>query len=198
MNKLKLGTAIATSAILLGAMAPAAFAATDVVVGNNGAFSKSKVQVKNVKVTTVAQTNKQNVKNVVNSKANTGGNKVSFNTGGTSSVSTSDSHSVANITVGGNTNTATVNSDCNCEAGATVGVTDNGAFSHNSVKVTNSNWFTALQTNVSNVFNSVNSSSNTGGNSSSFNTGGTSTVHSGTAITGTDITVNGSSNTLNQ
>ncbi len=200
MNKIKLVTAIATSAIVLGAMAPAALAATDVVVAENGAFAKTNVKVKNVKATTVAQSNKSHVTNVVKSHANSGKNKSNFNTGGNSGVGTGPATSNVNVKVGGNSNTANLNSDCGvCGGGETsVAVVGNGAFSHSGVEVSNSSWLTVVQSNVSNVFNAVTSSSNSGGNSSSFNTGGSSSIGTGTASSNVNVEVNGSSNTLNQ
>lgn len=197
MNTMKLTAAIAASALLLGASATSAFAGTDVTVKKNGAFSDSYVKVQNVKSTTVAQSNKQNVKNVVNSKANSGKNNSSFNTGGTSAVVSGAATSTVNVTVGGNSNSATLPSDCGCEGnGTSVNVNRNGAFSDNTVKVENTSWLKVLQSNVSNVFNAVSSTSNSGNNSSSFNTGGDSGVMTSTATSGVSVTVNGSSNTV--
>ncbi|MBA3724074.1 MAG: hypothetical protein H0W89_04255 [Candidatus Levybacteria bacterium] len=199
MNKIKLVTAIATSAIVLGAMAPAAFAATDVVVAENGAFAKTNVKVKNVKATTVAQSNKSHVTNVVKSKTNSGKNTSSFNTGGTSGVGTGPATSLVDVKVGGSSNTANLNSDCGCVGGDTsVAVVGNGAFSHTGVQVSNSSWLTVMQSNVTSVLNAVTSSSNSGGNASSFNTGGSSAIGTGAATSDVNVEVHGSSNTLNQ
>lgn len=198
MNTMKLGTVITAAALLLGASASSAFAATNVTVGpNNGAFSDTSVKVKNVKVKTVKQSNKAVVTNVVDSKANSGKNKTNFNTGGASGVVAGPATSSVNVTVGGNSNTATLPSDCECEDGDTnVTVRGNGAFSDNTVKVENSSWLTVLQSNVSYVFNAVSSTANSGNNSSSFNTGGDSGVVTSAATSGVTVTVNGSSNTV--
>lgn len=199
MNKVKLGTAIFASALLLGASATSVFAVTNTTVVDNGAFSDNKVKVKNVKVTTVAQSNKQKVANVVNSKANSGKNKSSFNTGGVSAVGSGPATSTVNVTVGGNANTANLDSDCDCVNGITnTTVGENGAFSDNTVKVTNANVLTVLQSNVSKVWNVVSSVANSGNNSSSFNTGDGSVVETSEASSTVNVTVNGSSNTVSQ
>lgn len=199
MNKIKLGTAIATSAIMLGAIVPSAFAATNTVVVKNGAFSDTYVNVKNNSSKTVVQGNKQHVTNVVNSKANTGKNKASFNTGGSSGIVAGEAKSTVNVTVGGNSNTAALDPNCGCVNGDTnTVVKGNGAFSDNTVKVTNNSWLTVLQSNVSHVFNAVSSSANSGQNSTSFNTGGDSVVETEAATSNVTVTVNGSSNTLTQ
>lgn len=202
MNKVKLTTAIATAALLAGAVAPAAFAATNTTVNatGNGAFSYTNVKVKTVKGTTVSQTNGSSVTNVVNSKANTGNNTSNFNTGGGSAIGTGNATSNVTVTVNGSSNTANVTSDCNCEGGnTTVNVSGNGAFSKTKVEVKNANWLTVLQTNITEVLNVVTGKANTGGNDSSFNTGSEgSVVGTSDATSNVNVTVGGSSNTLSQ
>lgn len=199
MNKFKLPTAIATGALLLSAVAPAAFAAnTTVNVSGNGAFSNTSVKVKNVAGTTVSQTNVSNVTTVVNSTANTGNNSSSFNTGGGSAVVTGNATSNVNVTTGGSSNTANVTPNCNCGSNTTVNVSGNGAFSKNKVDVKNVSWVTVLQQNVTEVLNLVSGKAKTGGNDSNFNTGGGSGVGTGDATSNVTVTTNGSSNTLNQ
>jgi hypothetical protein len=200
MNTIKLGTIVAVSALLLGVSASSAFAATNVTVGpNNGAFSDNTVKVKNVNSKTVVQSNKSKVTNVVKSKANSGKNTSSFNTGGGSAVVAGPATSTVVVGVGGSSNTANLDSDCGCVGGNTnVTVAGNGAFSDNTVKVENKNWLTVVQSNVSSVFNAVSSSANSGNNSSSFNTGGDSGVVTSAATSDVTVVVEGSSNTLNQ
>jgi hypothetical protein len=199
MNTFKLGAVITASALLLGASASSAFAATNTTVGGNGAFSDTYVKVSNTNKKVVVQSNKSKVTNVVSSKSNSGKNKVGFNTGGNSGVGTGPATSNVTVATGGNTNTANLNSDCECEGSdTTVTVAGNGAFSDNSVKVSNSSWLSVVQSNVSHVFNAVSSNSNSGNNSSSFNTGGTSTVGTGPATSNVTVIVEGSTNTLNK
>lgn len=199
MNTFKLGTVLTVSALLLGASASSAFAATNTTVTRNGAFSDTYVKVKNTNAKTVVQTNKSKVTNVVTSKTNTGKNKSSFNTGGGSGIGTGPASSTVVVGVGGSSNTAALDADCGCVGGNTnTTVSGNGAFSDNTVKVTNSNWLTVLQSNVSHVMNVVTSNANTGNNSSSFNTGGDSVVETGEATSDVTVVVEGSSNTLTQ
>lgn len=194
MNK-KFAIAAATAALVMGVAAPSAFAATNVTIVDNGAFSDSSVRVKNNHKTVVSQSNDSTIVNRVNSRANSGGNRASFNTGGDSSVDTGNAVSNVGIVVGGSSNTANVE-NCDCDEDVNVVVDDNGAFSDNRVRVSNNSFFGAWQANVSNIFNRVNSRANSGRNSSSFNTGGAS-VETGNTNSSVFVEVNGSSNTLN-
>ncbi|MGI8419909.1 MAG: hypothetical protein ACR2LN_04660 [Candidatus Levyibacteriota bacterium] len=190
----KLTTAVATAAIVLGAVSPAAFANTNVTVSHNGALSDTSVQVRNTTNTTVAQNNDSTVLTDVSSHANTGGNNADFNTGGSTIIGTGDANSTVNVTVGGSSNTAIVPTPADNTTHVTV--SHNGALSTNKVNVSNHNWVSVAQQNLSYIWTSVTSHSKTGGNSSSFNTGGTTGVGTGNVTSNVTVHVNGSSNTL--
>ncbi len=196
MNKLKLGIAIATAAVVTSVFSGAAFAANEVNVIGNGAFSNTTVKVKKVDTTNVSQSNNSYIVNTVNSKANTGGNSSSFNTGGVSAVSTGNANSTVKVNVDGSSNIALVGPDCGCIEGSTVNVAGNGAFSHNNVKVKSIKSVSALQTNVSTIINTVTGKAKTGNNNSDFNTGGGSVIDTGNATSNVTVNVTGSSNTL--
>ena len=79
----------------------------------------------------------------------------------------------------------------------TISITNNGAFSNNTVNVSGggNGGVTINQTNNMTVNTSINSTASTGGNSSNFNNGGSSTITTGNATNDTNVTVNGGSNT---
>ena len=192
----KFTVAVATAAIVLGAVAPAAFASTtNITVSGNGALSNTGVKINNTTNTTVVQSNVSNVVTVVNSTANTGGNHASFNTGGSTVIATGNARSNVKVTVGGSSNSAVVPTPAT-DNGTNVTVSDNGALSVNKVKVNNSNILTVVQQNWSNVWNVISSSTKTGNNSSNFNTGGITGIGSGNATSNVTVNVTGSTNTL--
>lgn len=191
----KITSAIAMAAIIAGTIAPAAFADTTVNVNHNGALSNNTVNVNNSTETNVTQTNVSGVVTLVNSSANTGGNHTSFNAGGGNVISTGDATSTVNVTVGGNTNNATVSPAPMTDT--TVNVNHNGVLSKTNVKVNNSSKSNVTQQNFSFILTGVNSTTNTGGNSSSFNTHGINGIGTGAATSTVNVTVHGSSNTLN-
>ena len=189
-------TAIATAAVILGAVAPAAFADTTVNVTGNGAGSNNTVVTNNTSGTKVVQINNSTVVTSVNSTASTGGNNASFNTGGDTSINTGNANSTVNVSVGGSSNTAAFVDPCGCNTTTNVTVGDNGAGSNNGVIVSSSSWFKAIQKNWSSIITTVTSLSKTGHNTSSFNTGGTTNVTTGGGTSNVTVNVTGSSNTL--
>jgi len=93
----KIGTVIATGAMLAGILTPSAFAAT-VTISGNGAGSVNTVNVTSSNNTSVSQTNSSSVSNVVVTNSNTGNNTASFNTGGFTLVHSGSSTNTTNIT----------------------------------------------------------------------------------------------------
>jgi hypothetical protein len=174
MNKLayKIGSGVAAAALLAVSAVPAAFAATDVSVYGNGAFSDNAVRVSNNNSTSVRQTNNTNISNNVTTRQNTGGNSSSFNTGGGSSIFTGDATSDVMITNSAGANIASVPSYSYDNGSGSIVLAGNGAFSDNAVRYTNSNRTNYSQNNNSTLRNSVNSNQSTGHNNSGFNTGG--------------------------
>lgn len=190
-------TAIATAAVVLGAVAPAAFADTTVSVSGNGAGSNNTVVTSNTSGTKIVQKNTSTVVTSVNSTASTGGNNASYNTGGDTSINTGNANSKVKVDVGGSSNAAVV-TDPNANTTTNVDVSGNGAGSSNGVVVTNSSWFTAIQNNWSSIVTAITSVSKTGKNTSSFNTGGTTNTTTGNGSSSVTVHVTGSNNTLVQ
>ena len=170
MNTLfKVAGALTATATMLVFTASSTFAS--VTVAGNGAFSKNEVSVSNENSTSVNQSNFSSVTNDVNTSNNTGGNSASFNTGGSNSINTGSASSNVDISVGGNTNTAVLNS-CGCTNFGDVTIWGNGARSRNNVDVFNKMSTRINQTNSQFVNNRVNVRNNTGNNNENFNTGG--------------------------
>lgn len=78
-----------------------------------------------------------------------------------------------------------------------VTITGTGAFSYNKVKVINVSSTSVTQSNSTTAVTGVSAGSNTGGNTSGFNVGGGNTITTGTASTGVNVNVGGSTNTSN-
>lgn len=191
--KTKLATGLVTATILAGTAAPA-FAATNVVVAGNGAFSTNKVGVFKLTLNTKTQNNTSVVSTKVTTLQNTGGNSSSFNTGGANTITTGPATSTVTTTVTGGTNN--MGAGCGCPTGDTnVGVVGNGAFSHNGVGVVDVSVNHASQTNTQVVSTNVGTGQNTGFNSAWFNTGGTNGITTGGASSTVTTTVGGNTNT---
>lgn len=80
--KQKITTSLATGAILLSSISPAAFAAKSVYISGNGASSDNTVSVSQNSRTNVSQSNDARISNTVNTNSNNGGNSAGSNTGG--------------------------------------------------------------------------------------------------------------------
>src|SRR3989338_6393879 len=170
MNTKKLATAIATSALLLNAMAPAfAFADTTIEVSGNGSYSDNDAKVEQKSNTTVVQSNTANVSNNVSGSASTGGNDANDNTGGDVAIVTGDAKSVADVSNTLNSNSADV-VNCNCDEDTKVLISGNGSNSDNDVKVKNSNDTSVFQNNDAYVKNKVETNASTGYNDANRNT----------------------------
>lgn len=108
--KQKITTGLATGAVLLGTIAPAAFAATSVHISGNGAFSENRVNVSQSNSLRVAQSNDASINNTVNASSNTGGNNAGFNTGGSVAIVTGSSSTNVGISNVANSNTISIGS----------------------------------------------------------------------------------------
>lgn len=107
--KQKITTGIATGAIMLGTLSPAAFAVTDVQISGNGSDSNNAVSVRSDHRMDKTQRNDSNVNNSVNTRSNTGDNSVRGNTEGNVSANTGDVDSSARVSNMGNMNRVTNN-----------------------------------------------------------------------------------------
>jgi hypothetical protein len=180
--KVKLTTGLVTAAVVAGAIAPGAFAAKTVTVSGNGADSTNKVKVKEVKKTKVKQSNTATVANTVGVTQNTGGNKASKNTGGDVTVTSGNATATVNVTNTTGGNYLAWDAECGCVAhDSTIEIMDNGADSHNKVKIVNYDSTKVSQTNSATIINTVSVSQTTGDNKANKNTNGTVDVTSGDA-----------------
>jgi hypothetical protein len=193
--KQKLVSAAVIGSMVAAVVAPASFASTTVRVRHNGALSVNKANIWNWISNSVTQTNTTVATTTVTSKAKTGNNTSSFNTGGINSITTGNARNTVTIGIGGNTNTNTAAEEDTDDSTTDIRIVGNGALSTNGVFVVNGSSKSVSQTNTSVVTTTVTTSSNTGGNSSSFNTGGGSTTTTGGAANTVEVGVEGSSNT---
>lgn len=167
----KICTGAAAVTLLTLSATGSAFAATDVDVVGNGAFSDSNVDVSNHNSTVVDQNNDTNITNDVATYANTGNNDASFNTGGSVTIYTGDASSTTSISNAAGSNVARVDGCGTCGHGGTdVVLHGNGAFSNNNVDVDNWNREEYRQSNTTYFRNHVLNKLNTGNNTANFNT----------------------------
>jgi hypothetical protein len=191
-TKRKLATAIATGALLLNAFTPIAFASTTIQISGNGAGSDNYANVTQTSTTVVNQTNTANVTNNVNANADTGDNKANFNTGGNVTINTGNANITANVSNTLNSNQAEVK--C-CQAGNTdVLIEGNGAFSNNTVNLTQVGATSVNQNNNAYVTNNVDAYADTGDNKAKWNTGGDVTINTGNATVNTSVSTQANSN----
>lgn len=191
----KLSVGVATAALLGASFATSAFAA-DVTVSGNGDGSTNIVTVKDTCSNSVHQSNSTTVTTTANVTANTGGNEVESNTGGSSSIETGNATAGASVTVDGGSNTATPASCCSClEGGASdVNVTGNGDKTTNIVTSTKKQKTKVTQKNKTKVTTTVNVKAKTGHNEIEKNTGSGSDLTTGDAQSGVDVSVTAPSN----
>lgn len=197
--KTQITTAIATGAVLLSALAPAALAETATITGN-GAFSDNTINTTTDNTTNVTQTNAANITNNITSKATTGGNSSSFNTGGNTTIVTGDAATKVDVSNLVNLNKANVSGCGACgNQNLNLKISGNGAgapreasvdsvqlpigASDNAINVKTNNTVDLTQVNDAHIDNNVNAKSDTGKNDSSFNTGGDSITVTGDAAT---------------
>lgn len=194
----KIGSAIATAALVGGMLAPAAFADTTIEISGNGANSTNTVGVTSACNASVIQKNKTYVKTNVSVSGKTGGNTASGNTGGDVTIDTGDVTNDVTISVGGSTNEATAAPNC-CECvdgNLDATIKDNGANSTNTVGKTSSSSTSVKQKNKTKVKTRVKAKGKTGKNTANNNTNGTTEVKTGDVDNTVDVTVDAPSNSL--
>lgn len=192
----KIGAGLATGALLTVASVPSAFAATDVNVSGNGAFSDNNAAVSSSCSTSLDQTNVSNISNNVVTRANTGGNTASFNTGGSVTIFTGDATTDVEVSNAAGSNVASVDGS-GCSTGSTdVSVHGNGAFSDNSVYVRNWDRESWRQFNANYLRNQIYTNLTTGNNSANFNTGTDVVIHTGSTNADVEVENEAGSNVL--
>ncbi|MBP9717002.1 MAG: hypothetical protein KBD51_03625 [Candidatus Levybacteria bacterium] len=178
--KRRIGTAIATVAILANAATPAAFAGTTISITNNGADSDSDVQVNNTQNTNVTQNNTANFTNNIDGDANTGDNDANKNNGGNVTVNTGDAS--INATVVNQANTNNYSGDCCTQGDTEVKIGGNAANSNNTANLDVDNNIDVDQDNRADFENNVKYlDAKTGNNDANKNNGGDVSIETGDA-----------------
>ncbi len=178
--KRRIGTAIATVAILANAATPAAFAGTTITISGNSADSDNDVQVNNTQNTNVTQNNSANFTNNVSGNANTGDNDANKNNGGDVKVKTGDASINATVVNQANTNHASV--DCCNQGNTTVKVANNSADSNNTVNLDVDHDIDIDQDNDADFDNNIKYlDAKTGNNDANKNNGGDVSIETGDA-----------------
>ncbi len=193
MNKIAAG--IASMAMIVNMALPltASAASTELLITGNGSDSTNTTTVAQQNSTVVSQTNNANITNNVSANSSSGNNSASKNTGGDVTVGTGDSQTVVSVENTANSNVANVE-DCNCDADASVTISENGADSENNAVLGLSSTTTVAQSNNGSIENNVGASSHTGGNKADRNTGGSVEVTTGNSITNVGILNEANSN----
>lgn len=193
----KLGTVIATAAILGSVMAPAAaFADTNTIRGN-GADSDNKIETENKTETIIIQENETVALTFVAASANSGGNSASQNTGGDVSIETGKAVNNVDVSVTGGNNVANVE-NCGCPEGTTDNlIKNNGADSKNSIKDKKSNKTDVGQGNATFAGTGIFVRANSGDNKANKNTDGSTSVTTKKSSNSVSVVVKGGHNKLN-
>jgi len=184
----RITTAIATGAVLLSSVAPAAFAADTIVIQGNDRGSDNNVAVTNNNSNVVSQTSTANIVNNTVVNSNTGNNKANDNDGDVH-VTTGDTNANVDVRNNANNNVANINGCCN--NGTEVVVSGNARNSDNNVALSQNNSNVLFQTNAAEVVNNTQVNTNTGNNRANDNGGN---VHMTTGQTNANINVKTAAN----
>lgn len=191
--KKRLGTAIATVAILANATLPVAFAGTTINITGNAADSDNDVVINNTKDTNVTQNNTANFTNKVNADASTGNNDANRNNGGNVEVTTGKASVAVAISNWANANSAKVGGN-NSDGGSDVSlwVVGNAADSDNDISINKNSTTDVDQDNNADFKNKVDANADSGDNDANRNNGGDVMIDTGDAEV--DVTVDNMAN----
>lgn len=172
VTKAKIGSAIASAALLGAAVFTPAFASSDFSIDGNGYRSDNTIRANLSNRTSVNQTNNSNISNDVDVHNNTGNNRASGNTGGDVEINTGDANANVDITNRAGMNILDLGS-CGCDSHSTsIDILGNGSRSDNRVSLNSNNSTRVNQVNNTRINNDVDINNNTGHNSANNNTGG--------------------------
>src|SRR3990167_5380795 len=129
--KRKLGTAIATVAILANAAMPA-FAGKTITINGNAADSDNDVTVNQDSDIDIDQDNDADFDNNIDGDANTGDNDANQNNGGDVNVQTGDASVTVAVSNWANSNSARVGGGSE-ESSVSLKILDNAAYSDNDI-----------------------------------------------------------------
>lgn len=197
MYRYKLAGAMATGALILQLLSPAAYAA-ELEISGNGKGSNNTINVTQSNECTIKQKSNTTVGAVVVASADTGNNTANGNTGGNVTINTGNANATANMTVTGGSNTIDGDACC-CQPLETSNATisGNGKWSNNTINETQTQNTTKKQKTNTTVSALVGAKAKTGKNKANGNTNGTVNVSTGNANATANLTVTGGSNTLN-
>lgn len=186
MSLKKFFSLLVSLSLLLSAFTPAAFA-LETEISGNGSNSTNTVEVLENESKVVVQDNNAIIKNVVNSEANSGGNKVNDNTGGDASLFTGDAIASVEISNMANLNQVSIE-DCNgCPADELIKISGNGSMSENDISKLSCTDIAVFQDNFAKISNNVDAKATSGYNDVKQNTGGDVVVSTGAAGAGIAI-----------
>jgi hypothetical protein len=171
-----------------------------VEISGNGAFSDNKAKLDMDSAVVLDQYNHADVYNDIHSKANTGKNDATFNTGGITAVLTGHASTLVDVDNKVNFNHASVDCDCVLED-LKVKISGNGAESYNKVRVENEDELFNYQDNYAYLHNNVDGHAKTGYNDVSFSTGdvyGDPFIKTGNSLSVTDVSNTGNVNLFNE
>jgi hypothetical protein len=166
--------------------------ATNVTVSGNGAYHDANVNLDKNKTVTLNQDNNANVKNYIDSNANTGKNDSKFNTGGDSAIVTGAAVNEVSVSTMANANVATIGGGNGSAGNSSVTISGNGAFSDSLVDLSGNSAIVLDQDNDAYIKNIVDANANTGKNDAKFNTDGDVLVRTGFA--GSEVSVDNAVN----
>lgn len=179
-------TGIGTFAVFVGSVSPSALASLTVNINGNGATSENNTSIEISQQTAVVQQNGAQIKNDINSEANTGKNTVAENVGD-AHIKTGDITNNVNVQNTAGSNIATGTFCAGCPNGElAIGIEGNGASSTSSVAVASKTNNAAYQTNNGSIINDVQTKLNTGYNTSKKNVGN-SYIHTGGIVANVDL-----------
>lgn len=190
----RVGVGLTTAVLLAGTLAPAALAAVNVNITNNGDGSSNSVTVDASSSVDIMQGNESDTTNDVTVKANTGKNEASSNTGSGVTISTGNATADSTVSNTANTNSATGTSPA--VPSSTTTVDNNGIGSTNTASLTLAATVSALQSNLCTKLNNIIKKAKTGKNTASSNTGGTVSITTGIASATGSVTNVCNTNTL--
>jgi len=187
-------TGFVSGSLLLATVLPAA--AVTVEVTDNGAKSDNYVSVHESCNQTVEQKNNTSVGVSISLSGNSGKNKASGNTGGSTTIKTGDVTNTAVVAVSGGNNEADVVDCCCSESEDSVTVSGNGYKTDNTVRLSSRKSKSEKQKTKTLVEVEVELKGNSGKNKAKHNTGGDVEEDTGNVENTTEVVVEGGHNTL--
>lgn len=175
---------MAASALMLALSSAPAFAqSVDLTISGNGASSTNHITVTDTQTTSVTQSNSTEIMNGVQASSSSGGNQMSGNTGGTSSLTTGDVSTTVSVTNTAGNNVANPGCGCAQPGSLMVDISGNGKKSNNTSTTTMGSTSSLGQVNQTGFMNMLKVSSSSGKNKIKNSTGTGSSLITGGGMT---------------